>query len=291
MQARAGNVLVVIHSDICGPFEVSSLGGESIKVLRTNGGGKYTSHEFKDFCVKNGIEHEVKAPYTPQHNGLAQRRNRTIPDMTRSMIKEKGLPQKLWGKAASIVVYILNKCPTKKKEKVPTNYMILLEARWWTVRMSRLLNMRAETGNRSKFPAANIETGNNGNRDEEIVESSRSQRTRKPPTHLQELEVYNDSEVDNSGYLVHFSLFVDAKPLNIEEALKKGLWKKAMVEEIDAIEKNQTWLVIALTCVRSWLMCQLDVKSSFLNGWLEEDVYISQPPGFVIKGKIEENSI
>lgn len=39
--------------------------------------------------------------------------------MTRSMIKEKGLPHKFWGEAASTVVYILNKCPTKKKGKVP----------------------------------------------------------------------------------------------------------------------------------------------------------------------------
>ncbi|XP_073224790.1 uncharacterized protein [Cicer arietinum] len=57
-------------------------------------------------------------------------------------------------------------------EKVYTKYMILSEARWWSVGMSRLLNMKAGTGNRSKLPTANTGTGSkqsavqtNGNRD------------------------------------------------------------------------------------------------------------------------------
>ena len=37
-------------------------------------GGEYTSHEFEDFCKNEGIAHEVMAPYTPQHNGTAERR-------------------------------------------------------------------------------------------------------------------------------------------------------------------------------------------------------------------------
>ena len=43
------------------------------------------------FYEENGIEHEVTAPYTPQHNGLSERRNRTLLDMARSMLKEKKL--------------------------------------------------------------------------------------------------------------------------------------------------------------------------------------------------------
>ena len=44
-------------------------------------------------------------------------------------------------------------------------------------------------------------------------------------------------------------------------------------------------LVIAIASSRNWTICQLDVKSAFLNGPLEEEVYILQPPGFEIKGK------
>ena len=62
--------------------------------MRTDGGGEYTSKEFEAFSVNEGIVHEVTAPYTPQHNGLAERRNRTILDMTRSMLKQKKMPHK-----------------------------------------------------------------------------------------------------------------------------------------------------------------------------------------------------
>jgi len=55
--------------------------------LRTYGGGEYTSKEFKAFYTSQGVVHEVIAPYTPQHNGLAERRNRTLLNKTRSMFK------------------------------------------------------------------------------------------------------------------------------------------------------------------------------------------------------------
>ena len=55
--------------------------------MRTNGGGEYASKEFEAFCTSQGVVHEVTAPYTPQHNGLAERRNRTLLNRTRSMLK------------------------------------------------------------------------------------------------------------------------------------------------------------------------------------------------------------
>lgn len=66
--------------------------GNKLKILRTDGGGEYNSRQFVEFCEEHGIEHEVTAPYTPQHNGLAERRNRTLLDMPRCMLKGKGMP-------------------------------------------------------------------------------------------------------------------------------------------------------------------------------------------------------
>ena len=57
---------------------------------------------------------------TPQHNGLAERRNRTLLDMARSMLKQKNMPHEFWGEAVTTSAYILNRCPTKSlKLKVP----------------------------------------------------------------------------------------------------------------------------------------------------------------------------
>jgi len=43
---------------------------KKIKILRTNGGGEYTSRMFEEFCVNHGIDDEVIAPYAPHHNGI-----------------------------------------------------------------------------------------------------------------------------------------------------------------------------------------------------------------------------
>ncbi|CAL8169319.1 unnamed protein product [Prunus armeniaca] len=66
--------------------------GYNLKTLRTDRGGEFTSNEFSEFCKSNGIKRELTASYTPQQNGVAERRNRTIVEMARSMLKAKGLP-------------------------------------------------------------------------------------------------------------------------------------------------------------------------------------------------------
>jgi len=92
--------------------------GMKLKILRTDGGGEYTYRDFETYCTNQGIIHEVIAPYTPLHNGLAERRNRSLLDMAISMLKEKKLPHEFCGEAVNIAVYILNKCPTKKIKKL-----------------------------------------------------------------------------------------------------------------------------------------------------------------------------
>ena len=57
--------------------------------LRSGRGVEYTSNEFKEFCVKQGIERQLTVAYSPQQNRVAERRNRTICEMARSMLIEK----------------------------------------------------------------------------------------------------------------------------------------------------------------------------------------------------------
>lgn len=60
----------------------------------------------------------LTAPYTPQHNGFVERRNKTLPNMTRSMIKLKNTVNTLCGEAVKTASYFLNRCPTKNLEKI-----------------------------------------------------------------------------------------------------------------------------------------------------------------------------
>ena len=81
--------------------------------LRTDNGGEFTSNEFISFCSEHGIKIHFSTPYTPQQNRAVERKNWTILDMTRAMLKNKNLPKVFWGEAVSTAVYLLNRAPTK----------------------------------------------------------------------------------------------------------------------------------------------------------------------------------
>ncbi|KAJ0080658.1 hypothetical protein Patl1_12136 [Pistacia atlantica] len=84
-----------------------------IQTLRTDIGGEFLSTEFNVFCEENGIHRELTAPHTLEQNGVAERKNRTVVEMARSMLKAKNLPNNFWEEAVATAVYILNISPTK----------------------------------------------------------------------------------------------------------------------------------------------------------------------------------
>lgn len=91
-----------------------------LKTLRTDNGTEYLSNEFKNFLISAGISHQTTVCYTPQQNGIAERANRTLVEMTRCMLLESGLPQSLWSEALHTATYLRNRCPTKVlDEKTP----------------------------------------------------------------------------------------------------------------------------------------------------------------------------
>lgn len=92
---------------------VENTTGYSIKTLRTCNGGEYTSHAFHDFCSSKGIIRELTPPHTPQRKGVAERRNRSLLDITRCLLLDKALPGHLWGEAIKAASIILNLRSTK----------------------------------------------------------------------------------------------------------------------------------------------------------------------------------
>lgn len=90
----------------------------SIQTLRTNGGGEFTSQDFEMFCEQEGIVHEVTPPYTPQQNGTAERLNRFVLNITRSMLKCYEVSKKLWGEVVATTTYLLNRSPSKKLDGI-----------------------------------------------------------------------------------------------------------------------------------------------------------------------------
>ncbi|GJR70929.1 zinc finger, CCHC-type containing protein [Tanacetum coccineum] len=82
-------------------------------------GGEYMSQEFLDHLKEHGIIAHRTPPYTPQNNGVSERRNRTLLDMVRSMMSQTTLPKSFWDYALETAARILNMVPTKKVDKTP----------------------------------------------------------------------------------------------------------------------------------------------------------------------------
>ncbi|GJS80346.1 retrotransposon protein, putative, ty1-copia subclass [Tanacetum coccineum] len=106
---RAKHLLGLLHTD-----EVENQLGKTIKSLRSNRGGEYMSQEFLDHLKEHGIIAHRTPTYTPQHNGVSERRNRTLLDMVRSMISQITLPKSFWDYALESAARILNMVSTKK---------------------------------------------------------------------------------------------------------------------------------------------------------------------------------
>jgi transposase InsO family protein len=90
---------------------VENHSGKRIKVLRSDNGGEYSSRQFVDFCAQHGIRRQMTVPYNPQQNGVAERKNRAITGVARSMLHDQSLPLYLWVEACATAVYLQNRSP------------------------------------------------------------------------------------------------------------------------------------------------------------------------------------
>ncbi|KAI9191909.1 hypothetical protein LWI28_015342 [Acer negundo] len=138
--SRFGYVYLMRHkSDAFDMFkafkaEVENQLEKHIKILRSDRGGEYLSGEFQQYLIDNGIVSQFSAPGTPQQNGVAERRNRTLLDMVRSMLSYSTLPISFWGYALQTAIYILNDVPSKSVPKTPHEL--------WTGRKPSLQHLR-----------------------------------------------------------------------------------------------------------------------------------------------------
>lgn len=93
--------------------------GKKIKALQSDNGREYCNREFDSYLEKSGIKRRLTTPHTPQQNGTAERKNRTLIEMSRCMMKHAGSPPSFWAEAVSTACYIRNRCVTKATGEIP----------------------------------------------------------------------------------------------------------------------------------------------------------------------------
>nr|GEZ72297.1 copia-type polyprotein [Tanacetum cinerariifolium] len=223
--SRAKEPLQLIHTDLCGPITppshamVEKEKGLKIKSMRSNRGGEFLSKEFNKFCEYNRIQRFLTAPYSPQQIGVVERKNRTILNMVRSMLKNNKTPQEAWNGLK----------PTVSHLRI----------------FGSIAYVHVPSQRRSKLD----------DRSEKHVfvgydKQSKGYKLYNPVT--KKAVVSRDVEFDEKGswdWSIEKNERYDFLPITDEEeteAMKSKKWIQAMDEEIKSIEKNDTWELTTL---------------------------------------------
>jgi hypothetical protein len=83
--------------------------GLRIKKIRSDNETEFKNSKIEGFLDEEGIKHEFSSPYTPQQNGVVERKNRTLLDMARTMLNEYKTPYWFWAEAINTACYSINR--------------------------------------------------------------------------------------------------------------------------------------------------------------------------------------
>ncbi|GJR03843.1 retrovirus-related pol polyprotein from transposon TNT 1-94, partial [Tanacetum coccineum] len=311
--------------------------GCSIVSIRTDHGREFDNEvQFGEFCNAKGITHNFSAPRTPQSNGVVERKNRTLQEMSRTMLNEQSLPQKFWCNAVDTSTYILNrilirailgKTPYELLRGYSQNskaYMILNKN---TRKIEESLNV---TFNETPSPSKTSPLVDDDLDEEEAIRATKKKNLenvvedetleideivniRESRNHPLEDVIGNlnqrtlRSQAQNQS---NFFCFISTiEPKNVNEALGTKCVFRNKLDKNDVVSQNKARLVaqgynqqegidydetyapiarfesirilLAYACALDFRLFQMDVKSAFLNGVINEEVYMAQPPGFI----------
>ncbi|KAL8093711.1 hypothetical protein AgCh_035549 [Apium graveolens] len=311
---RAKQLLELVHSDLCGPMNIQARGGYEYFVTFID---DYSRYGYVYLLRQDGIESQLTAPGTPQQNGVAERRNRTLLESVRSMMSYSDLPKSFWGHALEITAYLLNLVPSKSVPKplleLWTGYKpSLRHIRIWGCpahvlnKNATKLKSRTEVKLFVGYPMGTIGYLFYSPKNRDVIVSTNAR-------FLEEDYIMNHKHMssivleelvggtDNTHEAVVWELVEPPggiKPIGCKwiYTKKRGLdkkvkaWKARLVakgytqkEGIDYEETFSPVVMLKSICILlsiaahlDYEIWQMDVKTAFLNGSLEETIYMQQ---------------
>jgi hypothetical protein len=390
--------------------------GKGLKAIRSDRGGETMSRDFKEFYNRHGIKREYTIPRTPQQNGVVERQNRIVQQMSRSMMNEKNIGQTYWVEAIHTTVHVLNKSHLRpQSDKTPYELWYGRPAsikhfkvfgskcyiknndenlgkydgradegiflgyaknskgyRCYNKRLHKMVDcidikfnegiparevynnesstkdiakdedeQFQESENEDSESDEDTDTQTDSNQQTTSNSSSRITQKNHPASQIigeKDKGVQTRRKIIKNTEQSHIAFISMMEPKNFNEDRKYDHWVKAMNEELDQIEKNNTWemvhrpegkniigskwifknklneqgqvvrnkerlvckgyaqieglefdetfapveileavrIFLSYACHKRFKVYQMDVKSDFLNGYLNEEVYMEQ---------------
>ncbi|RVW49829.1 Retrovirus-related Pol polyprotein from transposon TNT 1-94 [Vitis vinifera] len=247
--------LELVHIDLWGPSSVSSLGGSRYYII------------FIDDSSKKGIRMEKTIPRIPQQNGVAEGMNRILNERARSMRLHTGLPKTFWADAVSTVVYLIN-----RGLSVPMEFRLPKKVDLSTPVVGVRRSFRNIRPPQRYSPVLNyLLLTDGGNQTWELTELPVGKKT------LHNKWVYRIKNEHDGSKRYKARLVV------------KGFQQKKDIDYTEifslVVKMSTIRLVLGMVAAENLHLEQLDVKTSFLHGDLEEDLYMIQPEGFIVQGQ------
>ncbi|GJU34275.1 retrovirus-related pol polyprotein from transposon TNT 1-94, partial [Tanacetum coccineum] len=252
--------------------------GCSIVSIRTNHDREFDNEvQFGELCNANGITHNFSALRTPQSNGVVERKNRTLQEMSRTMLNEQSLPQNFLCNAVDTSTYILNRILIRAiLGKTPYE---LLRGRKPTLDYFRVFGSKCFILN-TKYYLTKFDPKSYEDEEEAIKVTEKKNLENDIVDETLEIdEIVNIKESRNHplenviGNLNQRTLRLVAQGYNQQEGIDYDE-TYAPVARLESIR-----ILLAYACALDFKLFQMDVKSAFLNGFINEEVYVAQPPG------------
>ncbi|GJW04333.1 retrovirus-related pol polyprotein from transposon TNT 1-94 [Tanacetum coccineum] len=236
--------------------------GCTIVSIRTDHGREFDNEvQFGEFCNANEITHNFSAPRTPQSNGVVERKNRTLQEMSRTMLNEQSLPQKFWFNAIDTPTYILNriiirailgKTPYEllRCRKPTLDYFRVFGSKCFILNTKEYLTKFDPKSHEDEEEAIKVTKKKNLENDieDETLEIDEIVNIKKFRNHPLDNVIGNlnkrtlRSQAQNQS---NFFCFISTiKPKNVNEALTDESWIVAMQEELNQFIANDVWELV-----------------------------------------------